>query len=82
MGCEGCGWLRRESSGREDTVLLVCNHATLREGETVRVLGEYPKAVKHVGEPRPVWCRGKENAPTDTKERAALGWTRPEDGKQ
>ena len=60
MGCEDCGHLCRESSGRAGTVLLVCNRAALREGETKRVLGEYPVGAKHVGEPVPVWCRRHE----------------------
>ena len=63
MGCEGCPWLSRESSGRAETVLLVCNRAALREGETKRVLGEFPVGVRHVGEPRPVWCRRHNELP-------------------
>ena len=57
MGCEGCGHLCRESSGREGTVLMICDAARLRAGEERRVLGEFPKGVRHTGVPRPAWCR-------------------------
>ena len=56
MGCEGCRWLIREPSGRAERVLLICTNATLRAGETRRVLGLYPSWSCEMREPRPVWC--------------------------
>lgn len=60
MSCDGCVHLCRVSSGREGTVLMICNAARLRAGEERRVLGEIPKGARHTGEPRPAWCGGKD----------------------
>ena len=60
MSCKGCEKFARVSSGRPDTVLLMCEGVRLREGERRRSLGEFPAEAQDTGEPRPAWCRFEE----------------------